>query len=110
MTPEEIANCYFNCIRAKDIARLMTLYADSASFTLPNGKTFAGREVIRQMHLGVFAAGSPTPSPLAMVSSENAIAVEIAARLPDGNVRHTANFYYLDREGLIERLSVYMRS
>jgi hypothetical protein len=35
--------------------------------------------------------------------------VEIEARLADGTVRRTANFYYLNAAGRIERLSVYMR-
>lgn len=109
MTPQEIAESYFRSIRAKDIDGLMMLYAQNATFTLPNGKSFAGKTAIRQMHLSVFSAGSPTPTPLAMISSDTAIAVEIEARLADGTVRHTANFYHLDRNGLIERLSVYMR-
>jgi hypothetical protein len=35
--------------------------------------------------------------------------VEIEARLPDDTVRRTANFYYLNTAGRIQRLSVYMR-
>ena len=39
-----------------------------------------------------------------------AIAVEIEARLPDGTARRTANFYHLNGDGRIQRLSVYMQS
>jgi hypothetical protein len=35
--------------------------------------------------------------------------VEIEARLPDGTTRNTANFYYLNDAGKIQRVSVYMR-
>lgn len=109
MRPEDVASSYFACIRAKDIDGLMALYAEDATFTLPNGKSASGKAAIRETHLGVFAAGSPSPTPLAMVVGENAIAVEIEARLPDGSVRHTANFYHLDENGLIQSLGVYMR-
>jgi len=109
MSPEDVANRYFAAIRAKDIDALMALYAEDATFTLPNGKSATGKAAIRETHLAVFAAGSPSPAPLATVVGENAIAVEIEARLPDGSVRNTANFYQLDEAGLIRRLGVYMR-
>ncbi|MFT3965260.1 MAG: nuclear transport factor 2 family protein [Sphingobium sp.] len=109
MQPEHVAQNYFAAIRAKDIDGLIALYAPDASFTLPNGKRFEGVAAIREMHLGVFAAGSPTPTPLAMVVGPSSVAVEIEARLPDGTARHTANFYHLDTDGRIARLSVYMR-
>jgi len=109
MSPENVANRYFASIRAKDIEALMVLYAEDAAFTLPNGKSFSGKDDIRQMHLAVFAAGSPTPTPLAMIVGQSSVAVEIEARLADGSVRHTANFYYLNPDGLIRRVGVYMR-
>lgn len=110
MSPEDVADAYFAAIRAKDIEGLMTLYAEDAIFTLPNGKSFAGKEAIRQMHLGVFSAGAPTPSPSAKVVGQDAIAVEIEARLADGTTRQTANFYRFGQDGLIRSLGVYMRS
>jgi hypothetical protein len=61
------------------------------------------------MHQGVFAAGAPVPTPGPRVVGERAAAVEIAAQLPDGTVRRTANFFHLDEAGRIQRLSVYMR-
>jgi hypothetical protein len=45
-----------------------------------------------------------------MIVGDAAIAVEIEARLPDGSSRRTANFYHLNSQGRIQRLSVYMRS
>lgn len=110
MKAEETAQSYFAAIRAKDIDNLMALYADDAVFTLPNGKQFEGKAAIREMHLHVLGAGSPTPTPLAIVESASSVAVEIEAKLPDGTVRHTANFYHLDDAGKIRRLGVYMRA
>jgi hypothetical protein len=49
------------------------------------------------------------PTPLASIAGANSIAVEIEARLADGTVRRTANFYYLNAAGRIQKLSVYMR-
>lgn len=109
MSPAELANCYFDCIRNKDIDSLAELYEDDATFILPNGREFKGKAAIREMHLGVFAAGSPMPHPAGRVVGEKAIAVEIEARLPDGSVRNTANFYALSDNGRIARLAVYMR-
>jgi len=110
LNAEKVAERYFASIKARDIESLVALYADDATFTLPNGKQFAGVTAIREMHLGVFAASAPIPTPLAMVVGANSVAVEIAARLPDGTTRHTANFYHLNGDGRIQRLSVYMQS
>ncbi|HEX7858383.1 MAG TPA: nuclear transport factor 2 family protein [Sphingobium sp.] len=109
MNPEKTAESYFVAIRAKDIDALSALYAEDATFTLPNGKQFAGVTAIRDMHAGVFAHGSPTPTPLAMVVGDRSIAVEIEAKLPDGSARRTANIYHLTETGQIQRLSVYMQ-
>lgn len=109
MTPAEIIERYFAAIRARDIDSLTALYANDATFMLPNGKSFSGKAAIREMHLDVFAAGAPVPSPLASVLGKDCAAVEIEAPLQDGTTRNTANFYYFTREGLIQRLSVYMR-
>lgn len=101
---------YFECIRARDLDGLLALYADDARFTLPNGQTFAGKEAIREMHGRVFASGAPFPTPVAAIANETAAAIEIEARLPDGTTRNTANFFYLDDMGRIERVSVYTRT
>lgn len=110
MNPIDVAERYFAAIRARDIDGLMALYAEEASFTLPTGTTATGKDAIRALHESVFAAGAPFPTPMAMVAGESAIAVEIEARLPDGTVRNTANFYTLDQTGRIARLSVYTRT
>jgi len=109
MNPVDITERYFASIRARDLDGLAALYAEDACFTLPNGREFYGIDAIREMHRGVFAAGAPSPTPLASIAGTSSIAVEIEARLPDGTVRRTANFYYLNAAGRIQRLSVYIR-
>src|SRR5690348_16622694 len=110
MSKLDIADQYFACVRARDIDGLLALYDEDAVFVSPVGRELKGKEAIREMQLGVFAASAPMPTPLAKVTAENLVAVEIAARLPDGQVINTANFYHLSDEGRIKRLSVYMRS
>lgn len=110
MELERVIDSYFAAIRAKDIDALTDLYADDATFILPDGREFAGIDAIRAMHLGVFSASAPMPSPGARIMSRSAAAVEIDARLPDGTVRQTTNHYFLDEAGKIERLNVYMKA
>jgi len=110
VTPADVAERYFACVRAHDLDGLVALYAEEACFVLPNGHEFNGIDAIREMHRSVFAAGGAIPTPLASIADTRSIAVEIEARLPDGTVRRTANFYYLNAAGRIQRLSVYMRS
>jgi uncharacterized protein (TIGR02246 family) len=110
MNPRDIAERYFAAIRAQDLDALGALYAEDATFILPNGKAFEGLAAIRAMHKNVFAAGAPFPTPVAIVTGDASVAVEIEARLPDGSVRQTANFYHLDAAAKIARLSVYWRS
>jgi len=105
----DIAERYFACVRAKDIDGLLALYADEAVFVSPMGGEIKGKDAIREMQLRVFNLSAPKPNPIAMVVSERLVAVEIEAHMPDGQVRHTANFYHLDDKGFIARLSVYMR-
>jgi uncharacterized protein (TIGR02246 family) len=110
MNPKDVADRYFAAIRARNIDDLISLYADDATFVLPNGKESKGVAAIRQTHQSVFDAGAPMPMPLVMIVGDAAIAVEIEAQMPDGTSRRTANFYQLNSLGRIQRLSVYMRS
>ena len=109
MNPAAVTEQYFASVRARDLDGLRALDAQDACFTLPNGREFNGIDAIREMHRSVFGAGAPSPTPLASIAGASSIAVEIEARLPDGTVRRTANFYYLNAAGRIQRLSVYMR-
>lgn len=110
MDVRKVIDRYFAAIRAKNIDGLTALYAADATFSLPDGRRFAGTEAIRTMHAGVFSAAAPVPSPGRVIMAQSAAAVEIEARLPDGSVRHTTNHFYLDAEGKIERLSVYIKT
>lgn len=109
MDPKAIAERYFAAIKARNIDDLTALYADDATLILPNGKESKGVAAIRETHQGVFNAAAPTPAPQAMIVGDGAVAVEIEARMPDGTSRRTANFFHLDSQGRIQRLSIYMR-
>lgn len=61
------------------------------------------------MYARLFATTSPSPTPLAVIAGAQGVATEIEARLPDGTVRRTANFFHFNTERLIQRLSVYAR-
>ena len=110
MNPKDVAERYFAAIRTRNIEDLMSLYAHDAIFILPNGRESHGVGAIRATHQSVFDAASPMPEPQAMIVGQDAVAVEIEARMPDGTSRRTANFYHLNPQGQIQRLSVYMRS
>lgn len=107
---ENVVERYFAAIRARDIDSLLALYAEDATFILPNGKEFRGVAAIGEMQRGVLAGAAPTPTVVNKVLGENSAAIEIEAHLSDGTVRRTANFYQLSPAGQIARLSVYMRS
>src|ERR1700730_12696974 len=107
MTPIEVANRYFECVRAKDIEGLVSLYADDAVITLPNGAQIAGINAIRAFQTDVAARSAPFPNAGPRVIGDKEIAVEIKVTLPDGSVRSTANFFFLNNVGRIHRLSVY---
>ena len=107
MSPSEVANRYFECVRGRDVEGLVALYADDAVVTLPNGGQVVGAEAIRAFQTDVYARGAPYPTPGPRVVGANEIAVEIKAKLPDGSVRSTANFFYVNGAGRIQTLSVY---
>jgi uncharacterized protein (TIGR02246 family) len=106
---DSVVERYFAAIRARDIDSLLALYMEDATVTIPNGKEFRGIAAIGEMHRSVFAGAAPTPTVIHKVLGENSAAVEIEARLADGSVRRTANFYQLSAAGRIARLSVYAR-
>ncbi len=110
MSPTELADRYFTNVRARDIDAWIALFADDAAYVLPNGATYSGLAAIREFQVSVFTASPPFPTPTAIVVGDGAIAVEVNALLPDGSVRQTANFYDLDSQGKIKRLSVYIKT
>jgi hypothetical protein len=50
------------------------------------------------------------PEPQGVVVGEHAMAVEINVHLPNGTVMKSANFFQLNAAGLIQRLSVYLKT
>lgn len=102
-------DAYFAAVRAKDIDAWMALFAEDATYALPNGQVFQGKAAIREFQTMVFGSGSPFPNPGPRFVGSEGIAVEIEAQLPDGSVRNTTNHYRFDDEGKIRSLTVYMR-
>jgi ketosteroid isomerase-like protein len=109
MSKHDLAESYFARIRNRDLEGLLSFFSTDAVLKLPDGREFAGTDAIREMYRGLFAAQAPSPTPMAVIIGTDAIAVEIEARLPDGSVRRTANFFHLDPRDQIQRLNIYAR-
>jgi ketosteroid isomerase-like protein len=101
---------YFAAMSARDIEGLAKLFASDATFTLPDGRELSGASAIEEMYRKLFAAMAPSPTPQAVIAAAHGVATEIEARLPNGTIRRTANFFHFNDDGLIKRLSVYARS
>jgi ketosteroid isomerase-like protein len=110
MHPKDLPNHYFSSVRARDIDRFMALFAEDAVMILPDGREVVGTAAIRKMELAVFAASPPMPTPVAIVAAEHSVAVEIDVGLPNGQLLKFANFFHLNADGRIQRLSVYRKS
>jgi uncharacterized protein (TIGR02246 family) len=109
MNIEQVIDSYFAAMRARDPEAAKALYAEDATFILPDGRAFTGRETIGGMHAHVFTSGAPVPFPGLRIIGERAAAVEVEAKLPDGTSRFTTNHYSFDEAGRIVRLNVYMK-
>jgi uncharacterized protein (TIGR02246 family) len=110
MTPAELPEHYFPAVRERDIERFMALFAEDAVMILPDGTEVVGAPAIREAEQKVFASGAPVPQPTFVTAGENAVAVEIDVHLPGGRVMKAANFYQLNGDGLIKRLSTYRKT
>ncbi|CAN7488140.1 nuclear transport factor 2 family protein [Phenylobacterium sp. LjRoot225] len=109
MNPNQLADRYFDCMRGRDLEGMVALFTKDAVIVLPDGKEVAGVASIQGMYQYIMGANAPTPQPQATITGPNAVAVEIEARLGDGVSRRTANFFHLDADGQIVRLSIYKR-
>ena len=107
--PNATVDAYFAAVRAKDLDAWLALFAEDATYALPNGKVFQGKPSIHEFQAMVFGSGSPFPNPGARFIGSEGIAVEIEAQLPDGSVRNTTNHYRFDEGGKIRSLTVYAR-
>jgi hypothetical protein len=104
-----VAERYFAHMRARDIDGLTKLFTVDATFVLPDGRELRGVAEIQEMYHKLFAAAAPSPTLQAVIAGTQGVAAEIEARMPDGTVRRTANFFHCDSGGLIKRLSIYRR-
>ena len=104
-----VHEAYFDAVRAKDMDAWMDLFAEDATYSLPDGQVFRGKPAIREFQQMVFTSSAPFPSPDAWFVGPDGVAVEITAMLPDGRVRHSVNRYRFDESGKIRSLKVYMR-
>ena len=109
MTPTELVDRYFECMRSRDLEGLAALFAQDAVAVLPDGKEVAGLASIRGMYQHIFGAGAPSPTPQATIVGPPSAPPEIEARLGDGPRRRPGNFFHLNADGRIGRLSIYKR-
>ncbi|MFT3930948.1 MAG: nuclear transport factor 2 family protein [Spongiibacteraceae bacterium] len=109
MSNANLATRYFSCVKNRDLDGLCALYSSDAELVLPDGRELFGVAAIREMYSGLFASQAPSPTPVHIVADVDAVAAELEIRLPNGDIRRTANFFSLDSTGLIKRLSIYAR-
>ena len=105
----ETVESYVAAVKARDLDAFVALFAEDATYTVPNGKTMTGQVEIREFQAMVFGAGQPSPTPLEWFVAPDGVAVEIEAKLPDGSVRLTTNHYRFGADGLITSLKVFAR-
>lgn len=107
--PAALAERYFDRMKAADVDGLAALFVENATMAKPDGAELAGRAAIRANYVTLFAAQRPIPRPVAQVVGARAIAFEIDGAMADGTPTRTANFFFFDEVGLIERVSAYRR-
>jgi ketosteroid isomerase-like protein len=100
---------YFAYMRERNLEGLLSLFAEAATFALPDGHELSGVAAIRGMYTKLFAAAPPSPTARVMIAGPHGVATEIEVRLPDGTVRRMGDFFHFNDEGLIQRLSIYAR-
>lgn len=105
----ETVEAYVAAVKARDLDAFVALFAEAATYTVPNGKTMTGPAEIREFQTMVFNAGQPSPTPLEWFVAPDGVAVEIEAKLPDGSARLTTNHYRFDADGRIASLRVFTR-
>lgn len=109
MSTAELAEHYVRNIGARNIDDLLSLFAEDAVFTTPDGREFAGVIAIREMYALLFSHNLPPPRIATSFATARGVANEIVADLPDGKKRHTANFFHVNDAGKIQRLTCYRR-
>lgn len=109
MNINQLAAQYFSSVRNQNLDSLCALYVADAVLAIPDGTELIGVAAIRNMYASLFANQAPSPTPINVVVGDNMVTAELQIQLPNGDIRHTANFFHLNSEGLIKRLNVYAR-
>lgn len=110
MNTEHLARTYYRKVNARDLEGLLSLFADDAEFTLPDGRKVAGLAAIRQMYERVFSLGGPQPQPTSFVAAEHGVAAEVEVHLADGTVRQMASFFQVGADETFTAVGVYQRN
>lgn len=110
MNTEDRARTYYSKINAKDLEGLLALFAEDATFTLPDGRKVSGMAEIRKMYVNVFAHGGPQPQPMTFIASDSGVAVEVQVNLADGSVRNMASFFQVGSDEKFISIGVYQRA
>ncbi|HEY8987255.1 MAG TPA: nuclear transport factor 2 family protein, partial [Streptomyces sp.] len=103
--PEQAAQGYFDAVLRKDAEALRALFTEDAELDVPGARR-TGNEAISEFYRGVFAAGTPTPSPGPFMVRGDCVAVQIALR-HEGQDRRMADFFTVTADGRISRLLAY---
>lgn len=109
MPNQDLIDRYFAGMRNRDVDALLALFTEDATFILPDGREFEGREAISEMYRLLFANSRPNPSPRPGIVGTDCIATEVETELPDGSKRYTANFFHFSEDGLLRRVHSYRR-
>lgn len=109
MSPEHLVRRYYRHVEARDLAGVLSLFADDAVFDLPDGREVAGRESLRRMYEHVFEAGGPQPRPVRIIASDTDAAAEVEVQLEGGTILRMASFFTLGQDDTFEKVAVYER-
>jgi hypothetical protein len=104
--PASVADRYFEAIRAHDAGAIETVFAENAQLVNAGG-TVHGRDAIVDFYRSTaFTVEDLEPNPGPYVIQGDRLAVEINLRM-GGKDHRVADFFEI-REGLVQRLSIYM--
>lgn len=107
MTPQDIADRYFEAMRIQDLAMLLDLFADDGMIVWPDGRAIEGKQAIREIYARLFEGPSNNPDPGMLMIGPESFAAEVASRFASGETRRTINVFRLTADGLIARMDSY---
>jgi len=104
--PASVASRYFAAIRARDPEAIKTCFAEDADLVNAAG-TVKGRDAIAEFYASTaFTFDDLAPSPGPFLIDGDRLAVEIDLRMA-GAAHRVADFFEI-RDGLVQRLAIYM--